>query len=34
VLRVQPRLDVDDGTLVRFADACATELDAIQEWVT
>jgi acetylornithine/succinyldiaminopimelate/putrescine aminotransferase len=34
VLRVQPRLDVDDATLSRFAKACATELDAIAEWVT
>lgn len=34
VLRVQPRLDIDDATLDRFVAAAKTELDTIAEWVT
>ncbi|NOU31036.1 MAG: aspartate aminotransferase family protein [Polyangiaceae bacterium] len=34
VLRVQPRLDVDDATLDRFVKAVAQELAHIAEWVS
>jgi acetylornithine/succinyldiaminopimelate/putrescine aminotransferase len=34
VLRIQPRLDVDDATIDRFVQAVRTELSAIEEWVS